>query len=191
MPARFRISTPAATCAPPIQLARTGFPVDVRMLGEASAVSVGSVMSCGVRIDEQTVAVAIRGRQLERRRVARGIGVAEDVDRIAVAPGAAAATASRRASVSAVERRQLAAARDERVGRQHRRASRVGHDRQTRSGGSRLLAEHVGQVEDVADVVHAEHAAAPKGRVEHVVRAGERTRCATRRRGWRPRCAPP
>ena len=51
MPARLRIASPAATSAPPIQLASTGLPSMLRVAASArSAVCVGSVIACGVRI---------------------------------------------------------------------------------------------------------------------------------------------
>src|SRR4051794_39088008 len=50
MPARLRIASPAATAAPPIQLANTGLPSTFAYGRSASAVPVGSVIACGLRI---------------------------------------------------------------------------------------------------------------------------------------------
>jgi hypothetical protein len=50
MPARFRISTPAATRAPAHPARQHRLALDVGVLASASAVRVGSVMSWGVRI---------------------------------------------------------------------------------------------------------------------------------------------
>ncbi len=48
IPARFRMASPAATSAPPIQLARIGLPFRSANGFNASAVCVGSVTACGV-----------------------------------------------------------------------------------------------------------------------------------------------
>jgi hypothetical protein len=48
MPAWFRICSPAATSAPPIQLASTGLPKPLAYGFNFSAICVGFVMSCGV-----------------------------------------------------------------------------------------------------------------------------------------------
>jgi hypothetical protein len=36
-----------------------------------------------------------------------------------------------------------------------------------------LFAEHLGHTEQLGDLIHAQHAAAREGRVEHLVRAGQ------------------
>ena len=50
MSALLRIAWPAATSAPPIQLASTGLPSSEAWTLSASAVAVGSVIACGVRM---------------------------------------------------------------------------------------------------------------------------------------------
>ncbi len=50
MPARLRIASPAATPAPPIQLASTGLPKTPPIARSRSAVCVGSVMAWGARM---------------------------------------------------------------------------------------------------------------------------------------------
>ena len=70
-------------------------------------------------------------------------------------------------------RRQLAAAPDEGVGRQHAGPARVGEDGEVAPLGPGLLAEHLGHVEEVVDVVHPQHAAAAEGRVQDRVAAGK------------------
>ncbi len=50
MSALLRIAWPAATSAPPIQLASTGLPSSEACFLSASAVWVASVMACGVRM---------------------------------------------------------------------------------------------------------------------------------------------
>ncbi len=123
---------------------------------------------------EQAVAVRIIGCDRERLRVAFRIGVAEDVDRVAVAP------VRRQHLVERLQRRrgqlgQLATEGDQGVGGEHARSAGVGDDGQARSGGARLLRQHLGHIEQVGNGVDAQHAAAAEYRVEHVVRAGERT----------------
>ncbi len=114
--------------------------------------------------------------------VALGIGVAQHVDRVVVAPRA------RKEAVEFVHRlirnrRQLAASLDERIGRQHARTARVGQDRKAPPFGTRLLAQDLGHVKQIGDRIDAEHAAAAKRGVEHVVGSGQRTRVARRRVG--------
>src|ERR1039458_3115763 len=64
MLARFRISSPAATSTPPIQLASTGLPSCLASGLSCSAILVGSVMACGVRMTSmpsQTILGSPRG----------------------------------------------------------------------------------------------------------------------------------
>ena len=132
-------------------------------------------MSCGVSTTSRPSLPASLADDLERAGVAGRIGVAQHVDRIAVAPGRRQERIEARARVGR-QRRQLAAMGDERVGREHARTARVGDHGQPRSARPRLLTQHLRHVEDVADLAHAQHADAPKGRIEHLVRAGERAR---------------
>ena len=87
MPAWLRMSSPAATSAPPIQLASTGLPsmlgVGLQLLGGAGRVGHG----LRGQDHEQAVAVRVLGGDLQGLGVALGVGVAQDVDRVAVAPG--------------------------------------------------------------------------------------------------------
>ena len=69
---------------------------------------------------------------------------------------------------------QFAAAGDQGVGGQHAGAARVGDDGQARAAGARLLGEDFGHVEEVGDVVDAQHAAAAEGGFQDFVAAGQR-----------------
>src|SRR5918997_515789 len=122
--------------------------------------------------DEQPVALRVACRGLERLRVAFGIGVAEHVYRVAVAPG------SREKLVQGSHRlfgylRDFAAVTDKGVRREHRGTAGVRKDREARSLGARLFAQHLGHPEQLRDLVHTQHAAARKRCVEHLIRAGQ------------------
>ena len=93
--------------------------------------------------------------------------------------------------VSFGELGQLAAVGDQRIGGQHARAAGVGEDGQARALGPRLLGQHLGHVEQVGDGVHAQHAAAAEGRIEHLVAAGERAGVRGGGLGRRRRCGRP
>jgi len=116
----------------------------------------------------------VAGRNLERLRVPRGLRVADDVDRVVVAPdsGQHVVVAGHRALG---QRGQLAATADERVRGDNGRATGIGHDRQVRPGRPWLLGEHVGDAEQVADALDAQHADPAERRVEHLVGAGQRS----------------
>ena len=122
---------------------------------------------------QQAVAVRVLRGDLEHLRVAVRVGVAEDVDRVAVAP------VRRQHLVEGLQCRggkfgQFAAEGDQGVGGEHARAAGVGDYGQARTGGARLLRQDFGHVEQIGDGVDAQHAAAAEHRVEDVVAAGER-----------------
>ena len=134
--------------------------------------------------DEQAVAVRVVRGDLEGLGVAVGVGVAEDVDRVAVAPGAGQGPVERGERLGR-QLGQRAAALDQGVGGEDGGAAGVGDDRQVRAPRARLLGEDLGQVEDVGDRVDAEDAAAAEGGVEDLVTAGERAGVRGRRLGRR------
>ena len=70
-------------------------------------------------------------------------------------------------------------------------AAGVGDDGQARAARPRLLAEHLGHVEQLGDRVDAQHAAPPEGGVEHLVAAGQRAGVRGGRPGGGRRCGPP
>ena len=72
---------------------------------------------------------------------------------------------------------------DECVRRDDRRAAGVGDDRHARTLRNRLLRQDFSHVEQVADLVHSQHADAAEGSVEHVVAADERPGVTRRRLG--------
>ena len=88
-----------------------------RALGVAassrSAVCVGSVMAWGVRMTSRPSLFGSRAGDLQRLRVAVGVGVAQDVDRVAVAPVGGQERRSAPSSVSARQLGELAAAGDQ------------------------------------------------------------------------------
>ena len=123
---------------------------------------------------KQAVAVLVGRRHLQRLGIAVGAGISQHVDRVVVAPCAG------QEDVELLKRRvgdfgQLAAAHDQRIGGEHARPARVGDDGEVGAGGARLLAQHLGHVEEFGDVVDAQHADARKRGVEYVIAAGERT----------------
>ena len=173
MLARLRISSPAATSTPPIQLASTGLPSCLASGLSCSAMCVGSVMACGRQNHQHAVGVRIVGGDFERLGVALGGGVADDIDRVVVAPG------RRQHGVVGLhgfgrQLGQFAAAHDQGIGGQHAGTAGIGDDGQPRPLRAGLLGQHFGHVEQVGDVVDAQHAAAAEGGFQHFVAAGER-----------------
>ncbi len=179
MPARFRIASPAATsgAAHPArqhrlaaELARYGFK------------RFGRLRRIGHRLrrqdHQQAVAVRVLGRDLER------LGVAlRRRRRRGRRSGCRGSSAAGRNSLSVCHRLrrelgQLAAAGDQRVGRQHARAAGIGDDRQARAPRARLLGQHLGHVEQVGDRVR-----------RAARRSGGRRRRARRRCRSASRCA--
>ena len=145
--------------------------------GEDAAHLVGGLGGVGHVLggedDHEAVAVGVGDGGLDRFGVARGVGVAQDVNRVVVAPVA------RQNLVELVrgligERGQLPAAFDERVGGEHAGATGVGDDGQARAARARLLGEYFGHGEEVREVFDAQDAAAAEGGVEHVVAACKR-----------------
>ena len=86
MPARFRIASPAATSAPPIQLARIGFPSSFANGFNRSAISVGLGHPLRSQNHEQAVARRVLRGDLDGFGVALGPGVADDIDGVLMAP---------------------------------------------------------------------------------------------------------
>ena len=82
---------------------------------------------------------------------------------------------------------QLASAINQRIGGQHSGAAAVRDNRQARAGGSRLLGQKLGQVEELADGIDAQHSHPPEGGVEHFIASRERARVRGRRLGRRLR----
>ena len=91
-------------------------------------------------------------RDLDDLGVALGLRIAEDVDRIVVAPMRRAAirsSASMRLRARAPPVRPPFAIK--RIGRQHAGPAGIRHDRQARPFGPRLLGQHLRHVEEVGD----------------------------------------
>ena len=123
---------------------------------------------------QQAVAVRVLGGDLQRLGVALGAGVAEDVDRIAVAPVRRQELRSAPAIVSADS-----SASSPPLASRASVASTPGPPAlvtigQPRAARARLLGQDLGHVEQVGDAVDAQHAAAAEGGVQHLVAAGQR-----------------
>ena len=87
---------------------------------------------------KQTIDVGILRRDLQRAGITPGVGVAQDVDRVAVAP-CGRENCVKRGHGLGRERGQLPLVLNQRVGRQDSGAAGVGQDRQPRSLGPGLL----------------------------------------------------
>ena len=93
--ARWNSARPSVTCSSPIHAASSGLSDASRAASiTARATSVGDVIACGVRITSTPSTAGVRETRAHRRGVARGVGVADDVDRIAVRPVRRAARAA-------------------------------------------------------------------------------------------------
>ena len=163
MLARLRIASPAATSAPPIQLASTGLPVDLGVRLQL----LGGLRS-GRSWPAASGSPACRRCWDPWRRSPAPWRSARGRHRRGCRPGCCgsrrrAGTALSASMVSWRELGQLAAAGDQRVGGQHAGAAGVGQDRQARALRARLLGQHFGHVEQLGDAVHAQHAAAAEG----------------------------
>ena len=131
---------------------------------------------------EHAIAARVAGHDLHGFRVAFGVGIAEHIDGVGVAP-------MRREQ--AVERshgllrklRHLASLADQRIGGQHAGAAGVGHDGEARTARARLLGEDLGHVKQVGDIVDAQHAGATERGFQNLIAARKRARM--RRRGLR------
>ena len=152
---------------------------------------VGGLGRVGHRLGRQdhqhTVGVRVLGDDLQRPGIAVGAGVAEQVDGVAVTPGRREDAVER---LDALGRQggQLAAAVDQGIGGEHAGAARVGQDRQARALQPRLGVEDLGHAEQLGDPVHAQHAAAAEGGIEHRRRCRSWTRCAPPPPGTLPPC---
>ena len=71
---------------------------------------------------------------------------------------------------------EFAAGGDDGIGGKHSGAPGIGDDGEAWSLGAGLLGKNLGHVEQVGDGVDAEHATTEKGRIQHLVAAGERSR---------------
>ena len=107
---------------------------------------------------------AIVGQGVERGGVARTVGVAHDVDRIAVRPGARQRLVEH-AERARQERRELAALVHQQVGGDDAGAAAVGQDGQPLVARRAAMAQRLGGVEQLAQPVHAHQPGAREGRV--------------------------
>ena len=108
---------------------------------------------------------AIVGQRIERRGVARAVGVAHDVDRIGVRPGPRHLLVELRRCVARQQRRQLAALVHQQVGGDDADAAAVGQDGQPLVARRDAVAQRLGGVEQLAQAVHAHQAGAREGGV--------------------------
>src|ERR1700677_5417439 len=86
------------------------------------------------------------------------------------------------------ERSQLTAIGNKRISRESGSSAGIGYDREPRSSGLRLLAKGFRHIEEVCNVVHSQHAAASKCRIENFIASceGTRVRCRGPRSGIGP-----
>ena len=138
---------------------------------------------------QQAVGVRVPGDDLQRLDIAVGAGVAEQVDGIAMTPGQGE-DAVERLDALGCQGGQLAAAGDQGIGGEHAGAARVGQDRQAAALRPRLGIQDLGHAEQLGDPVHAQHAAAAEGGVEHLVTAGQGTGVRRSPPGTLPWCGP-
>jgi len=118
---------------------------------------------------EDAVASRILHEGRGRGRVAHGVGVAADVDR--VAPGSESGQVRPEPLVGVRrELRQLAAQREQAIAGHHARSAGVGHDTESGTAWAGHARQDLRRVEHVFDLVHADDACAAKdGAVQRVV----------------------
>ena len=138
----------------------------------------------GLHVHDQNGVIGRIGQQdFQSRRVARRIGVADDVDRVGAGPGwrkhGVELGAGRRGN-----RRRNAAKFGQPIDCQHADATAIGQDRQPLAGWRPDPAEGLGAVEQFAQIGDAKHARAAEGGVINRVGTGERS--GMRRRRLRP-----
>ncbi len=136
------------------------------------AVLVGSVIAWGVRMTSRPSLSWSVLEDVERGSVAVGRGVADDVDGVVLGPRGRQDLVQLGDGLVG-QLRQRPAVADQRVGREHARTAGVGQDGEVVALGQRLLAQDIGEVEEVADAVGAEHAGSAEGRVKDLVGAGQ------------------
>ena len=130
--------------------------------------------------DQQAIGVRVFGGDRHRFRVKLRAGVTDDVHRIVVTPRRRQDFVERRHRGRG-QFRELPAAGDERVRGQHAWTAGVGHDRQPRAFGSRLLGEHFRHVEQFRNAVHPQDAHALECGLQHFIAAGQRAGVGSRR----------
>ena len=126
----------------------------------------------GRKNDKEAVTVGIVEGNFGGAGVALGVGVAEDVDRIGVAP------VRRKKSVESLRRRIRKAERDrhrcaiKRIGGENAGTASVSEDGEMGAARARLFAKDIGHVEELGDAVNTKDAAAAEGGVVDFVAAG-------------------
>ena len=128
----------------------------------------------GLDIHHQDRVIARVGQQhLERRRIARGVGVADDVDRIRSGPGRRQHRVELLARLGH-DRRGNSAQFDKPIDRENADAAAIGQDRQPLSRRLLDTPERLGAVEQFAKIRHPQHSGAAERGVIDRVRAGQR-----------------
>ena len=125
-------------------------------------------------VHHQHGVIARVGQQhFERRGIARGIGIADDIDRVRFRP----CRGQHRIELFAGRRRDVggnAAQLDQPVDGQHADAAAIGQDRQPLSGRRFEPPERLGAVEQLAKIGYPQDAGALKRGIVDRVRAGQR-----------------
>ena len=133
---------------------------------------------------EHRADIAIVGQDVERRGIARAIGVAHDVDRIAARPDARHLLVELGDGLG-LQRRQLAALVDQQVGGDDAGAAAIGQDRQPLVARQHGVAQRLGGIEQLAQSADLHQTRAGEGRLIDGRRA--RHRSGVRRRRLRRR----
>ena len=118
----------------------------------------------------------------DRIGVAVGVGIADEIDRIGVAPSRRQNGIELGYGVGA-ERRKPAALLDQPIGGQHAGAAAIGDDGEPVAALRRHAGQRCGRVEQLLDLVDAQHACTPERRFIDDV--GSRQRAGMRGRGTR------
>ncbi len=132
--------------------------------------------------DQDRVVARVFEQRIQRAGIARGVGIARDVDRIGTRPD------RRQHGIEAFHRggRELgerAAEIGKPVDREHADAAAIGQDRQTPARKRPHHPERLGRGEQLVEIEHAQQPGAPERRVVDGVRTGERAGMGLRRLG--------
>ena len=127
------------------------------------------------RVDEQQRAGVLRvlGQRVQRIHIALRRRVADDVDRVAARPVGGQHLVEV-ADEAVAQLGQRHAVRGGGIGRHHAHAAAVGQDGHLVADGRLEARQDLGRQEQLFQAVHAQHAGAGDGGVDHVVGAGQR-----------------
>ena len=128
----------------------------------------------GLHVHHQDrVIVRIGEQHRQRRRIALGVGVTGDVDRIEAGPRGRQDRVELLVQIGR-QRRRLAAEFGQTVDRQNADAAAIGENRDPLAARRADAAERLGTVEQLAQIVHPQHAGAAERGLVHRIGTGER-----------------